>query len=160
MHVAFGRVRRRIARLRTSFSLMRNVIQKWYYANAIWEESVRFGCCERNREKRGRRGTGTSANRCLLRKSYECKRRNNARRIWSSTPQNCATTNQFFVNEKRLFRNGITQTPFGKKASALDAASETVKREVAEARGPRRTGACCVSPKKNYTPHGYLKLHL
>ena len=25
MHVAFGRVRRRIARLRTSFSLMRNV---------------------------------------------------------------------------------------------------------------------------------------
>ncbi|MDE0684322.1 MAG: hypothetical protein OXI63_15500 [Candidatus Poribacteria bacterium] len=29
-------------------------------------------------------------------------------RISSSTPQNCATTNWFFVNEKRLFRNGIT----------------------------------------------------
>ena len=40
------------------------------YANAIWEESGRFGCCKRNREKKGRRGTGTSANRCLLRKSY------------------------------------------------------------------------------------------
>ena len=35
--------------------------------------------------------------------------------------------------------------PFGKKASASDSASETVTREVAEARGPRRTGACCVS---------------
>ena len=40
------------------------------YANAIWEDSVRFGCCERNRGKRGSRGTGPSANRCLLRKSY------------------------------------------------------------------------------------------
>ena len=29
-------------------------------------------------------------------------------KIWSSTPQNCATTSRFFVNEKRLFRNGIT----------------------------------------------------
>ena len=28
-------------------------------------------------------------------------------RISSSTPQNCATTNRFFVNEKRLVRNGI-----------------------------------------------------
>ena len=30
MHVAFGRVRRRIAQLRTGFLLMRTVIQKWY----------------------------------------------------------------------------------------------------------------------------------
>ena len=43
---------------------------------------------------------------------------------------------------------GLTQTLFGKKASASDSASETVKREVAEARGPRRTDACCVSPKR------------
>ena len=41
---------------------------------------------------------------------------------------------------------GLTQTSFGKKASASDSVSETVKREVAEARGPRRTDACCVSP--------------
>ena len=41
---------------------------------------------------------------------------------------------------------GLTQTPFGKKADALDSASKTVRREVAEARGPRRTDACCVSP--------------
>ena len=41
---------------------------------------------------------------------------------------------------------GLTQTRFGKKADASDSASETVKREVAEARGPRRTDACCVSP--------------
>ena len=34
--------------------------------------------------------------------------RNNARRIWASTPQNCATTNRFFVNGNRLFRNGVT----------------------------------------------------
>ena len=33
--------------------------------------------------------------------------RNNARRIWASTPQNCATTSQFFVNDRCLFRNGI-----------------------------------------------------
>ena len=39
-------------------------------ANAISEESVRFGFCKQNREKLGSRGTGTSANRCLLRKSY------------------------------------------------------------------------------------------
>ena len=41
---------------------------------------------------------------------------------------------------------GLTQTRFGKKADASDSASETVKREGAEARGPRRTDACCVSP--------------
>ena len=41
---------------------------------------------------------------------------------------------------------GLTQTRFAKKADASDSASETVKREVAEARGPRRTDACCVSP--------------
>ena len=29
-----------------------------------------------------------------------------------------------------------------------DSVSETVTREVAEARGPRRTGACCVSPNE------------
>ena len=37
------------------------------YANAISEESVRFEFCKQNREKLGSRGTGTSANRCLLR---------------------------------------------------------------------------------------------
>ena len=36
--------------------------------------------------------------------------RNNARRIWASTPQNCATTNGFFLNERRLFRNGIRKS--------------------------------------------------
>ena len=41
---------------------------------------------------------------------------------------------------------GLPQTRFGKKADASDSASETVKREVVEARGPRRTDACCVSP--------------
>ena len=41
---------------------------------------------------------------------------------------------------------GLTQTLFGKKADASDSVSETVKRDVAEARGPRRTDACCVSP--------------
>ncbi|CAI8007606.1 hypothetical protein GBAR_LOCUS5293 [Geodia barretti] len=41
---------------------------------------------------------------------------------------------------------GLTQTPFGKKSDASDSASEIVKREVAEARGPRRTDAYCVSP--------------
>ena len=45
-----------------------------------------------------------------------------------------------------LYSLGLTQTRFGKKADASDSASETVKREVAEARGPRRTDACCVSP--------------
>ena len=33
-------------------------------------------------------------------------------------------------------------------STASDSASETVTREVAEARGPRRTGACCVSPNE------------
>ena len=33
----------------------------------------------------------------------------------------------------------------GKKSDASDSVSESVKREVAEARGPRRTDACCVS---------------
>ena len=47
---------------------------------------------------------------------------------------------------KIVFILGLTQTPFRKKADASDAASETVKREFAEARGPRRTDAYCVSP--------------
>ena len=32
---------------------------------------------------------------------------NNALRIWANTPQNCPTTSQFFINDRRLFRNGI-----------------------------------------------------
>ena len=43
---------------------------------------------------------------------------------------------------------GLTQTRLGKKADASDSASESVKREGAEARGPRRTDACCVSPNE------------
>ena len=37
------------------------------------------------------------------------KRRNNARRIWACTPQNCATTNQFFVYVKCLFSKAINR---------------------------------------------------
>ena len=37
------------------------------------------------------------------------------------------------------YSSGLTQTRFGKKADALDAASATGGREVADARGPRRT---------------------
>ena len=36
--------------------------------------------------------------------------------------------------------------PFGRQADTSDSASEIVKKEFTEARGPRRTGACCVSP--------------
>ena len=50
--------------------------------------------------------------------------------------------------KSQRIETGLTQTPFGKKASASDSAGETVKREGAEARGPRRTDACCVSPMK------------
>ena len=34
-------------------------------ANAIWEESVRFGFCEQNREKLGSRGTGALGEQVL-----------------------------------------------------------------------------------------------
>ena len=51
---------------------------------------------------------------------------------------------------RQLFENSIEQDlrkrHLGRKRTASDSASETVKREVAEARGPRRTDACCVSP--------------
>ena len=36
--------------------------------------------------------------------------------------------------------------PFGEKADASDPVSAPLKGEFAEARGPRRTGVCCVSP--------------
>ena len=33
------------------------------------------------------------------------KRRNNALRIWASTPQNCATTSQIVLDDRRLWGN-------------------------------------------------------
>ena len=41
--------------------------------------------------------------------------------------------------------------PFGKKADASDSASGTVKREVAEARGPRRTDVCYAQSRHEYS---------
>ena len=53
-----------------------------------------------------------------------------------------------------LTYTGLTQTPFGKKASASDAASETVKREVAEALGTSANiDACCVSHLRSTLLH-------
>ena len=64
--------------------------------------------------------------------------------------------------QQKLYKIGLTQTPFGKKSEASDSASETVKRAVAEARGPRRTDACCVSPikytTKNFALHDFFEL--
>ena len=85
------------------------------YANAIWEESVRFGFCKQNREKRGSRGTGPSANRCLLR-----------------------------LFERNREKRGSRGTgALGEQVLAASVRA-TVRSEVAEARGPRRTDACCV----------------